>query len=228
MRTMMRRRIPQLHVAIGSTLAAAALLVFATSAMCAPPSEGDVPETSVVPAEPDSGAPAEAASPGGPIPPASAGVAGAPSATPSKPRVRHHASAVAREFDVEPVAAKLKVVKADWVYSEPAKSSKRLEQLEADKFVNVTGSTHYFLRVHLKNGETGYIDPAAVDLLKPTDKIFKLTHDAGVLDKPNKWGKKLSEVHQGHDVHIVALSLGYARIRMKSGLEGFIPLTAME
>ena len=120
------------------------------------------------------------------------------------------------------------MIKADWVYSSPAKSSKHLEQLQVDKLINVSGSTHYFLRVSLKNGETGYIDPASVDILKPIDKIFRLSHDAAVLDKPNRWGKKLSEVHTGHDVHVVGLALNYARIRMKSGLEGFIPLTAME
>ncbi len=114
------------------------------------------------------------------------------------------------------------------VYSAPAKSSKHIEQLSPDKFVIVTGSTHYFLQVKLKTGQTGYIDPSAVDLVRPADKIFVLTHDAGVLEKPNRWAKKLGEVHQGRNVHVVGLSLNYMKIRMKSGLEGFIPITALE
>ena len=114
------------------------------------------------------------------------------------------------------------------VYSAPAKSSKHIEQLTRDKFVEVTGSTHYFLQVKLKSGQTGYIDPSAVELVKPADKVFVLTHDAAVLDKPNRWAKKLAEVHQSHNVHVVGLALNYMRIRMKSGLEGFIPMTALE
>ena len=31
-----------------------------------------------------------------------------------------------------------------------------------------------------------------------------------------------------HNVHVVGLSLDYMQIRMKSGLEGFIPMTALE
>lgn len=122
----------------------------------------------------------------------------------------------------------MKVLEAQPVYSEPAKSSKHIEQMSVGKFVDVTGSTHYYLQVKLKSGQTGYIDPSAVELVRPADKVFMLTHDAGVLDKPNRWAKKLAEVHQGHNVHVVGLSLNYMRIRMKSGLEGYIPITALE
>ena len=92
----------------------------------------------------------------------------------------------------------------------------------------MTGSTHYYLQVRLKSGQTGYIDPSAVELAKPADKVFVLTHDAGVLDKPNRWGKKVAEVHQNKNVHVVGIALNYVRIRMKSGLEGYIPTTALE
>ena len=122
----------------------------------------------------------------------------------------------------------MKVLQDAPVYSAPAKSSKHIEQLTRDKFVVVTGSTHYYLQVKLKSGQTGYIDPASVELVKPADKVFVLTHDAGVLDKPNRWSKKLAEVHQGHNVHVVGVSLDYMRIRMKNGLEGYVPMTALE
>ena len=114
------------------------------------------------------------------------------------------------------------------VLSEPSKSSKTIETAQAGKVINVTGSTHYFLRVKLKSGETGYLDPAAADLVKPTDKIFALTSNAAVLEKPNRWAKKLSEVHKGHDVHVIGVALNYTKIKMKSGLEGFIPMNALE
>lgn len=142
----------------------------------------------------------------------------------------HHASSKNSVHgpEIEPAQARLKVLEDSPVYAAPAKSSKHIEQLTRDKFVEVTGSTHYFLRVNLKSGQTGYIEPSAVELVKPVDKVFVLTHDAAVLDKPNRWAKKLSEVHASHNVHVVGLSLDYMQIRMKSGLEGFIPMTALE
>jgi hypothetical protein len=214
---------------LGGSLYAWGSAAIAAGPSAAPSDEG-VPETSIVPAE---GGPA-----GGPASPGAAasspaeagmtpGPAGAPTAETHHAASSHH-PAVPAHFDVEPADAVVKVIKADWVYSEPVKTSKHLEQLQPDKFIRVTGSTHYFLRVHLKNGDTGYIDPASVDILKPLDKIFHLSHNAAVLEKPNKWSKKLSEVHVGHDVHVIAVSLNYAQIRMRSGLEGFIPLSSME
>jgi len=196
-----------------------AMLAFNAPAFAAGIGEEDVPSTSIVPAEGPSGAapansPASAASP-------SVGV---------KPRSSRHASSKnrVREPEIEPAQARLKVLEPAPAYSAPAKTSRHIEQLEPGKFVDVTGSTHYYLQVRLKSGQTGYVDPSAVELVKPADKVFVLTHDAGVLDKPNRWSKKLAEVHQGHNVHVVGVSLDYMRIRMKNGLEGYVPMTALE
>jgi hypothetical protein len=202
----------------------AAMFAFNAPAFAAGAGEEDVPSTSIVPAEGPSGgepvnSPASATSPSATTP---SGAVGA------KPK--HHASSrnTIREPEIEPAQARLKVLEAAPAYSAPAKSSRHLEQLEPGKFVEVTGSTHHYLQVKLKSGETGYVDPSAVELVKPTDKVFVLTHDAGVLDKPNRWGKKLAEVHQGKNVHVVGVSLDYMRIRMKNGLEGYVPITALE
>ena len=210
---------------------AIAVLALSASAFAAGMSEEDVPSTSIVPAEGPSGA-APAAAASAAQPPAAAGTGGmtfVPAPKSLKP-VTHHPTArnTVHEPEIEPAEARLKVIQDQPVYSSPAKSSKHIEQLTRDKFVNVTGSTHYFLQVKLKSGQTGYIEPSAVELVKPTDKIFMLNHDAAVLDKPNRWAKKLAEVHQGHNVHVVGISLNYMQIRMKSGLEGFIPMTALE
>ncbi|HEV2170425.1 MAG TPA: SH3 domain-containing protein [Candidatus Binatus sp.] len=196
-------------------------------------SEEDVPSTSIVPAEGPSGA-APATSPSSANSPAATGTGGAtfmpaPKGLKlAKPATHHATSRNSREPEIEPAEARLKVVQDGAVYSSPTKNSKHIEQLTRDKFVNVTGSTHYFLQVKLKSGQTGYIEPSAVELVKPTDKVFMLSHDAGVLDKPNRWARKLNEVHQGHNVHVVGISLNYMQIRMKNGLEGFIPMTALE
>jgi hypothetical protein len=210
---------------------AIATLAWYAPAFAAGIGEEDVPSTSVVPAEGPSGAapanpPASATNPSG----SSSGTWMPPPAGMKPVSPPHHASSRSsvREPEIEPAQARMRVLNVQPVYSAPAKSSKHLEQLEPGKFVEVTGATHYYLQVRLKSGETGYIDPSSVELVKPVDKVFVLSHDAGVLDKPNRWGKKLAEVHQGHNVHVVGLSLNYMRIRMKSGLEGYIPMTALE
>ena len=212
-------------------VAIVAMLALSAPAFAAGIGEEDVPSTSIVPAEGPSGAaavnsPSSATSPS--VTPPS-GTTYMPAPKGMKPAVRHASSKVSvHEPEIEPAQARLKVIQDAPVYAAPTKSSKHIEQMTTGKFVEVTGSTHYFLRVNLKSGQTGYIDPSSVELVKPADKVFVLTHDTAVLDKPNRWGKKLSEVHQGHNVHVVGISLNYMRIRMKSGIEGYIPMTALE
>ena len=185
----------------------------------------EVPATSIVPAEAASGSapesPVAASTPAAPV-------TSAPAAR-SKPAVRHRPTRVStRESEVEPAKARLKLLEDTWVYSAPSKKSKQLEHVTKDKYVNVTGSTHNYLQVKLKDGQTGYLDPAAVSLVAPTDKVFVLTHATPVLDQPNQFGKKLAEVHKTHNVHVVGLALNYMKIRMKNGLQGYIPITALE
>ena len=218
-------------VRIAALVAGVAMLAWLSSpAFAAGMSEEDVPSTSIVPAEGPAPSPAAAAgspsSATNPMP----GSTFVPPTKALKAVVPHHVVSKNSGHgpEVEPAEARLKVLQDGPVYSAPAKSSKHLEQLTRDKFVNVTGSTHYFLQVKLKSGQTGYIEPTSVELVKPADKVFLLSHDGAVLDKPNRWGKKVAEVHQGHNVHVVGISLNYIRIRMKNGLEGFIPMAAVE
>jgi len=154
-----------------------------------------------------------------------------PKAQASKLKSAAPASASAStSLEVEATEAKLKIKDtADaWIYAKPSKSSKKIKRAEPGKFVNVTGSTRYYLQVQLKDGQTGYLTPSAVDLTKPTDKVFMLSKDAGVLDAPNKWAKKVAEVHQGHNVQVTGIALNYLQIKMKSGLVGYIPMTAVQ
>lgn len=142
-------------------------------------------------------------------------------------RVEHHAEPPDHTV-VEPANAKLKLKEDAWAYSRPSNSSKTVERVQAGKFLDVTGVTHYYLQARLKSGTKAYIPISAVDLVRPTDKIFRLSSDAEVLSQPSRYGQRLSKVHRGHDVHVVATSLNYLKIRMKSGLEGFIPMSAVE
>jgi hypothetical protein len=159
---------------------------------------------------------------------APASEAGAAAGATPKPARKHHKAVSAAPPEVEPASARLRVSQSGWIYAAPSKTSKKLEMATIGKFVDVTGSTKYYLQAKLKSGQTGYISPSQVDLVKPIDKTFMLTQDAAVLDAPNRWAKKLAEVHSKHDVHVIGIALNYMRIRMKSGLTGFIPVTAMQ
>jgi hypothetical protein len=150
------------------------------------------------------------------------------------PPATHHApagsatSAAIKSVPAEPAQARLLLKSDAWIYAQPSNRSAQVEKGEKGKFVIVTGTTHYFLCVKLKNGEEGYVLAEAVAIDTPADKLFMLTHDAPVLDAPNHWGKKLSAVHQGHAVHVVGIALSYMKIKMKSGMEGYIPASALE
>jgi hypothetical protein len=159
------------------------------------------------------------------VPPA---VTSSPSAQHSHPG--HHAAVSEPSYSavVEPTHAMLKLKQDAWAYAGPTTSERTVERVHAGKFLNVTGSTHYYLQVKLKSGATGYVPISAVELTHPQDKVMRLSTDAAVLSQPNRYGKKLSAVHQGHDVHVIGVSMNYMKIRMKSGLEGYIPMTAAE
>jgi hypothetical protein len=195
--------------AAGSSPAAVAAPASSVTAPSAPPVTKVVPSDET---EPSAAAPSEA---------------GAAAASPKKRRP-HHKAAASTPLEVESANARLRVTQAGWVYAAPSKTSKKLEKMTIGKFVDVTGSTRYYLQVKLKNGRTGYVSPSDVELARPTDKIFLLSQDAAVLEAPNRWAKKLAEVHRSHNIHVIGIALNYLRIRMKSGLTGYVTLTAVQ
>jgi hypothetical protein len=185
-----------------------------------------LPETTIAPA------PTVAAPPG-----TSAGFPeGPPPAVEAAPApVSHHRArpasihkAATYNGEVEPANAKLKLSADTWGYGLPAKSSSHVERLTAGKYVMATGTTRHYVRVKLKDGRTAYVPISTVELSRPTDKVFKLTKNTPVLSEPNHFGKRLAEVHQGHDVHVIGTSLNYMKIKMRDGLEGYIAMTALE
>ncbi|HXR26024.1 MAG TPA: hypothetical protein VN742_11725 [Candidatus Binataceae bacterium] len=153
-----------------------------------------------------------------------------PPASPATHHRVHHTVAKSAPYNgpVEAGQALLKLTADGWAYTQPATSSSHVERLEAGKFVNVTGSTRHYLRIKLKSGKTAYVPMTAVELARPTDKVFRLTRDTPVLSAPNHSAKRLAEVHNTHDVHVVGTSMNYLKIRMKDGLEGYIVMTALE
>lgn len=187
-----------------------------------------LPHTTVRPAPPSM--PAGGSPSGSPgmveVPPSPAEEEAPPPARPRRTERRRHK--VITHFEVEPAQAKLLLKKDTWVYSKPDNDSMISARVHAGKYVVVTGSTRYYVRVKLKSGKVGFVPISAIDLVKPADKLFRLTSNAPVRKDPNRWGRKLSEVHKGHSVHVVGIALSYAKIRMRSGLEGYIPLKSLE
>jgi hypothetical protein len=185
-----------------------------------------LPETTITPEDSEAPAPTAPAAADENAPQASIPV----SAPPAQHAVHREAAKKSAPWSgaVEPADAMLKVKEDSWAYTSPANSSSRIGRMDPGKFVHVTGTTHYFAQVKLKSGAVGYVLLSAIDLERPTDKIFKLTKDTPVLSEPNHYGKKLAEVHNTHDVHVIGTSLNYMKIRMKDGLEGYIAITALE
>jgi hypothetical protein len=130
--------------------------------------------------------------------------------------------------EVEPATGHLKLIKNSYAYLRPTTSSTRIEPVQAGKYVNVMGTSHFYAQVKLQNSEIAYVPLSAVALVNPADKMFKLTTDSAVLSAPNHWGSKIAEVHTGHDVHVVGVALNYMKIRMKDGKEGYIPVRSLE
>lgn len=182
--------------------------------------EGGLPATSIAPAEAPEATPTPA--------PRRKSATTAPRHRIAAKPTKVAKAAASMKVEVEPAKARLKLKQNAPIYAEPSNKSRRLAEGQSGKYIVVTGTTRYFLRIKLKDGREGYVTASAADLVAPADKIFMLTHDAPVLDAPNRWGKKLSEVHQAHAVHVVGVALNYMKIRMRSGLEGFIPTTALE
>lgn len=211
-----------MHIWAAGALTLAAALILASSGALLALDESPVPAAGGT----------ESAAPPPPPPEKMSVVPGEEGAPPpakpaAKVKPKHHAASVS-PVEVDPAHARLKIKQDAWIFSGPSKSTKHITRARAGKYVSVTGSTHYYLQVNLKNGQTGYISPSAVELVTPTDKIFQLTSDAPVLQEPNRWSKKVSAVHRGHSVHVTGLALNYMQIKMKSGLVGFIPVTALQ
>jgi hypothetical protein len=151
-----------------------------------------------------------------------------PVTTTHRRTVRHTKSVPEDRSAVEPATGHLKLIKNSYAYERPSSASTRIEPVEAGKYVNVIGTSHYYAQVKLKNSEIAYVPLTSIALVNPTDKMFKLTTDAAVLSAPGHSASKIAEVHRGRDVHVIGISLNYMKIRMKDGKEGYIPIHALE
>ncbi len=159
---------------------------------------------------------------------APAAAAEAPEASPTKAPRSHATRHLAQPVEFEPASGRVKLKKDTYAYSQPSNRSGKLERVHAPKYVGVTGATRYYVRVKLKDGRIGYVPVSALELVRPAEKSFILTSDSPVYAGANRWAKRVAVVHKGHNVHVIGIALNYLKIKMKSGLEGFVPMAAVE
>ena len=115
-----------------------------------------------------------------------------------------------------------------WAYKSPNPKSTKIKRVHEGKMVNVVGIGRGYAKVELRDGQTAYVPTSAVALLKPADQAFVLSSDTPVYSGPSTSSGRLAEVHRGRNVHVVGVEFNYLKIRMKDGVEGFIPVSAVE
>ncbi len=64
--------------------------------------------------------------------------------------------------------------------------------------------------------------------LKAIDKRFQLTHNSPVYEGPDVSSRVVGQVHRGKFVHITGIAGDWFRIQLKTGVVGFIPVSAAE
>lgn len=143
-----------------------------------------------------------------------------------RPTVRHRVTIRAEE--VEPAQGRLKLNSDSPVLSAPAQGSRSVAQVHATKYVIVTGLTANYVRVQLRDGTVGYVPNEAVDLVKPADKVFSVIHNSPVYEKPSRYSRQVAEVHTPGRVQVTGIAPNYMKVRMRSGVEGFVPENAFE
>ncbi|HZP45160.1 MAG TPA: tetratricopeptide repeat protein [Candidatus Binataceae bacterium] len=67
--------------------------------------------------------------------------------------------------------------------------------------------------------------PANIRIL---DKKFLLTHDSPVFEAPSNGSPVVAQVHHGRLVHVTGITGDWLRVRLKTGVVGFIPTNAAE
>jgi len=134
-----------------------------------------------------------------------------------------------RDIDaVEPSQGRFTLQQDSWAYKSPSMDSEHVKQVHAGHHVIVTGATRDFVQVHLSDGSTGYIPLEVVALFRPADKMLTLSSDAGVYAGPHLGNAKLATLHRGQSIHVIGVELSYLKVRTDSGVEGFVPVSAVQ
>ena len=64
--------------------------------------------------------------------------------------------------------------------------------------------------------------------VRPLNRRFLLTHNSPVYETPDENANVVAQVHRGKFVHVTGITGKWFRIQLKSGIVGFIPLSAAE
>lgn len=129
---------------------------------------------------------------------------------------------------VEPAQGRFKLEQDSWAYKSPSTDSDHLKEVHAGHQLIVTGATRDFVQVHLKDGSTGYVPLAVVAVFRPAEKTLTVSSDVSVYAGPHLGNAKLARVQRGQSVHVIGVELYYLKIRTDDGVEGFIPVGAVQ
>jgi tetratricopeptide (TPR) repeat protein len=64
--------------------------------------------------------------------------------------------------------------------------------------------------------------------MKAVNKKFLLTHDSEVYDNPDSSSAVVAHVHKRKFVHVVGITGDWLQVKLKTGVVGFIPISAAE
>jgi len=70
--------------------------------------------------------------------------------------------------------------------------------------------------------------PAAGPKIKVVDKKFLLTHDSPVYEKPDSSSRVVGRVHRKGFVRVTGITGNWLRVKLRSGVVGFIPVSTAE
>lgn len=129
---------------------------------------------------------------------------------------------------VEPASGRIRLIQDTYVFARPSRWSKHIARVHARYYVIVTGTTEHYVRVRLKSGQVGFVSMTAVTLTAPTEKVFSVLRDSPVYETPNTHSRHVARVYTPGKVLVIGAGLGYLKVRMHNGVEGYVPADVFE
>jgi hypothetical protein len=129
---------------------------------------------------------------------------------------------------VEPASGRVQLIQDAYVFARPIQWSEHITRVHAPYYVIVTGTTEHYVRVRLKSGQVGFVTMTAVALTIPTEKVLSVFRNSPVYETPNTHSRHVDRVYTPGKVLVIGAGLGYLKVHMHSGAEGYVPANVSE
>ncbi len=84
-------------------------------------------------------------------------------------------------------------------------------------------------KTHHRSAKPAVVTASATETeVEPAHARMKLKEDAWVFTRPTKWSKHVERVHADKYVDITGTTRNYLRVKLKSGQEAYLPISAVE